>query len=71
MSRENKSNSRARILVTAAATLLVPVASAQAADSGLGAPLCDVIKKLLPEVRTYQPEGAQAQRVMAIADKFD
>ena len=46
-------------------------APAQAADPALAAPICDTLKKLVPEVRTYKPEGARAQLVMALADKFE
>jgi len=42
-----------------------------AAGSELGAPLCGVLKKLLQEVKTFKPEGARAQLVMAIAEQFD
>ncbi len=41
------------------------------AQSPVGAALCPIITKLLPEVRTYKPEGARAQLVMAVAEKFD
>lgn len=44
---------------------------AHAADAALGAPLCSILKELLPEVKSYKPEGARAQLVMAVADKFD
>jgi len=33
--------------------------------------VCPVMVKLLPEVRGYQPEGARAQLVMAVAERFD
>jgi hypothetical protein len=46
-------------------------APAHAADPALAAPICDTLKKLVPEVRTYKPEGARAQLVMALADKFE
>jgi hypothetical protein len=54
-----------------AALLLSAAASSLAADSTLGAPLCAVLKKLLPEVKSFKPEGARAQLVMAVAEKFD
>jgi len=41
------------------------------AQSSIGEDVCQIITTLLPEVRTYQPEGARAQLVMAVADKFD
>jgi len=59
-----------RLLLLVAATVLLP-AQVHAADSALGAPLCAVLKKLLPEVRAFKPEGARAQLVMAVAEKFD
>lgn len=54
-----------------AALLLSVMAASSAAESTLGAPLCAVLKKLLPEVKSFKPEGARAQLVMAIAEKFD
>jgi hypothetical protein len=55
-----------------AAVLLLPAASGlRAADSALGPPLCAVLKKVFPEVKTFKPEGARAQLVMAVAEKFD
>ena len=33
--------------------------------------LCGVLQKLVPEVQTYKPEGAQAQLVMAVSEAFD
>lgn len=45
--------------------------TAYAADSSLGMPLCEILKKLVPEVKTFKPEGARAQLVMAMAEKFD
>jgi hypothetical protein len=54
----------------AAAIVLLGISSARAADSALAAPLCGALKKLLPEVRTYKPEGARAQLVMEIAQRF-
>ena len=49
----------------------VGAGNAHAADSAFSATLCGVLKKLVPEVRTYQPLGAQAQLVMALAAAFD
>jgi len=54
----------------AIAFTIVPM-GAHAADTALATPVCDTLKKLLPEVRTYKPEGARAQLVMALADKFE
>ena len=46
-------------------------APAHAADPALSAAICDTLKKLVPEVRTYKPEGARAQLVTALAEKFE
>lgn len=61
-----------KILLIAAVsvTTLLPT-FAEAADSSMGTALCDVLKKLAPEVKTYKPEGARAQLVMAVSEKFD
>jgi hypothetical protein len=58
------------VTLFAAAALVLP-SRVGAADSALSAPLCAVLKKLLPEVRSFKPEGARAQLVMAVAEKFD
>jgi hypothetical protein len=58
------------VLLLAVSTLLLPM-RVSAADAALGPPLCAVIKKLLPEVRSFKPEGARAQLVKAVAEKFD
>ena len=50
------------------AVLAVPFA--RAADP-MGSTLCAVLKEVGPRVQTYQPEGARAQLVMGIADKYD
>jgi hypothetical protein len=52
-------------------TLVLTCGPARAADPALSAPICDTLKQLVPEVRTYKPEGARAQLVMALAAKFD
>jgi hypothetical protein len=44
---------------------------AYAADKSLSTTLCDILKDLTPKVRTYRPEGAQAQFVMATAEAFN
>lgn len=44
---------------------------AKTAESSLGTSLCAVLKKLAPEVKGFKPEGARAQLVMAVAEKFD
>lgn len=55
--------------MSAVGQLVVPAPAH--AQSTLAAPLCSIIKQLLPEVRTYKPEGARAQLVMLVAEKFD
>jgi hypothetical protein len=37
----------------------------------MGPSLCAVIKELIPEVKTYLPEGARAQLVMALVEKYE
>ena len=49
---------------------LLGLAPAAFAD-GVADGVCAVMVKLLPEVRGYQPEGARAQLVMAVAERFD
>lgn len=63
-----ESNVRAAVF---AALAVVLIGGAAAADSSLGEPLCAVVKKLLPEIKSYKPEGARAQLVMAVGQKFD
>jgi hypothetical protein len=53
------------------AVLLIGPGTTRAADDTLAGPLCSVLKKLVPEVRTYRPEGAQAQLVIAVAEAFE
>lgn len=48
------------------AAIAVPAASAN-----LPAKLCDVLKKVAPEVRNMPPIAAQGQLVVAIANAFD
>ena len=64
---------RARQLATgflAAAVAFAP-GLAGAADAALAAPLCGALKKVLPQVRGFKPEGARAQLVMEVAEVFD
>jgi hypothetical protein len=42
-----------------------------ATKANLSAKLCDVLKKVTPEVRNMSPVGARAQLVMAIGSAFD
>lgn len=51
--------------------LIAHALPALAADTTLAAPICETLKKLLPEVRTFKPEGARAQLVMALAERFE
>ena len=53
-----------------AVSVLVFAPHVYAADS-LGPSLCTVLKELIPEVKTYRPEGARAQLVMALAEKYE
>src|SRR5690242_15112275 len=56
--------------VAVAVSVLVFAPCVYAADS-LGPSLCAVLKELIPEVKTYQPAGAKAQLVMALAEKYE
>ena len=56
--------------IAVAVSVLVFVPHVYAADS-LGPSLCAVLKELIPEVKTYRPEGAKAQLVMALAEKYE
>ena len=42
-----------------------------AADATIGASACAVLKAVLPQVKGFKPEGARAQLVMAVGEKFD
>ncbi|MCC6952847.1 MAG: hypothetical protein IT290_01885 [Deltaproteobacteria bacterium] len=42
-----------------------------AADSSVSAPLCELLKTISPQVKSYDPAGARAQLVIAITEKFD
>jgi hypothetical protein len=61
----------ALVTFTAAVVLLASSSPSQAADATLTAPLCGILKKLLPEGRGFKPEGARAQLVMAVAEQFN
>lgn len=63
-------HARAALALAAAVSLLAIAPNAHAADP-MGPTLCAVLKQLLPQVKTYRPEGARAQLVMAIAEKYD
>lgn len=60
---------RAVAIVVAATSLVAGFPTS--AQTPLGPSLCAVLKKLVPEVRTFKPEGARAQLVMAVGEKFD
>jgi hypothetical protein len=49
----------------------VAVVTSPTVSTNLPAKLCDVLKKITPEVRNMSPVGARAQLVMAIAGAFD
>lgn len=57
------------VVVAGAAVQLGVAGPAQAQSAAAG--VCPVLAKLLPEVRTFKPEGARAQLVMAVAEKFE
>lgn len=52
------------------AAILLPAGATQAAETA-GQSLCALLKDLIPQVRTYRPEGARAQLVMALAEKYE
>jgi hypothetical protein len=59
----------AALIALFASTAFAP--PARAADSAMATQLCDLVKKLVPEVRDYQPAGAKAQLVMALHEKYE
>lgn len=61
---------RTALSIAVAVSALAFVPHVYAADS-LGTSLCAVLKELIPEVKTYRPEGARAQLVMALAEKYE
>ncbi len=58
------------ILSAVAVSVFMFAPHVYAADS-FGPSLCAVLKELIPEVKTYQPAGAKAQLVMALAEKYE
>ena len=44
---------------------------AHGADKSLSTTLCGLVKDVTPKVRTYRPEGARAQLVIATAEAFN
>lgn len=61
---------RTALSIAVAVSALAFAPHVYAADS-LGTSLCAVLKELIPEVKTYRPEGARAQLVMALAEKYE
>jgi hypothetical protein len=57
------------VLVGAALAQLGAASAVQA--QSVAASVCPILAKLVPEVRTFKPEGARAQLVMAVAEKFE
>jgi hypothetical protein len=53
-----------------AVSVLVFTPHVYAADT-LSPSLCAVLKELIPEIKTYRPEAARAQLVMALAEKYE
>lgn len=41
------------------------------AQPAIAISVCPILAKLVPAVRGHKPEGARAQLVMAVAEKFD
>lgn len=56
--------------IAVAVSVLVFTPHVYAADV-LSQSLCAVLKELIPEVKTYRPEGARAQLVMVLAEKYE
>lgn len=56
--------------VALAASLSVFSWSARSAEP-MSQTLCAILKELNPQVKTYKPEGARAQLVMAVAEKYE
>ncbi|MGC4097611.1 MAG: hypothetical protein QM706_10880 [Nitrospira sp.] len=63
-----RTNTALSVMVAVSVLMFAPCV--YAADS-LGPSLCAVLKELIPEVKTYQPAGAKAQLVMALAEKYE
>lgn len=71
---ENKVTKPIRTITALSSAIAVSVlvfASHVYAVDPLGPSLCAVLKELIPEVKTYRPEGARAQLVMALAEKYE
>ena len=51
--------------------LLLAFAPCVSAADSMGPRLCALLKELIPELKDYRPEGAKAQLVMALADKYE
>ncbi len=59
----------AATLPAIAITLMVPPSAR--AEAGLSEPICQILKRMLPEMKSYQPENARAQFVIEISEKVD
>ena len=70
-SRQRSHSPTAQLFMVAVIALAqlgaAPLAQAQSVAAGV----CPILAKLVPEVRTFKPEGARAQLVMAVAEKFE
>ncbi len=60
---------RSFVFTVAALIFAAPVSAR--ADAGLSEPICDILKRTVPEYKTYQPSGARAQFVIEITEKLD
>ncbi len=56
--------------VALAAALFLFASPSHAAEP-MSQTLCALLKQLNPQVKTYKPEGARAQLVMAVAEKYE
>ena len=58
-------------LASALALSILAFAPRIHAADPLGPSLCAVLKELIPEIKTYRSEGARAQVVIALAEKYE
>lgn len=70
-SRKLASLPTARLLVVAAIPVAQLAAASLAQAQSVAVGVCPILAKLVPEVRTFKPEGARAQLVMAVAEKYE
>ena len=59
------------VVAAASAVSLVALAPRAHAAEPMAATLCEILRQLNPQVKAYQPEGARAQLVMAVAEKYE